>query len=51
LLNMERTIFTPHLGSAVAEVRLEIERAAAHSILEALAGKKPSGSIHDPVFQ
>lgn len=51
LLHMERTVFTPHLGSAVAEVRLEIERAAAHSILEAFAGKKPSGALHDLVFQ
>jgi len=51
LLDMDRTVFTPHLGSAVAEVRLEIERAAAHSILEVFAGKRPSGAIHDPVFQ
>ena len=37
LLQMkDKTLFTPHLGSAVARVRLEIERAAAENILVAL---------------
>lgn len=47
--NTERTLFTPHLGSAVKEVRLEIERDAARNILQALAGQRPSGAINDPV--
>lgn len=39
------TLFTPHLGSAVAPIRLAIERAAAHSILQALRGERPAGAI------
>ena len=35
------TFFTPHLGSAVKSVRMEIEREAALSILEALQGRIP----------
>jgi phosphonate dehydrogenase len=45
----DRTVFTPHLGSAVKEVRLEIEMAAARNILEALAGRRPSEAINDPL--
>jgi phosphonate dehydrogenase len=45
----DRTLFTPHLGSAVADARREIERAAASSILEALRGERPSEAINDPV--
>ncbi len=44
----ERTLFTPHLGSAVAQVRLEIERAAAGNILQVLRGERPSGAINQP---
>lgn len=36
-----RTLFTPHLGSAVARVRREIALRAAHNILDALAGRTP----------
>lgn len=42
LLAHDRTLFTPHLGSAVAEVRRQIEFAAAQSILDFRAGKPPS---------
>lgn len=45
----DRTLFTPHLGSAVASARREIERAAASNILQVLRGEKPSGAINDPV--
>ncbi len=45
----DRTLFTPHLGSAVARARLEIERAAANNILQALRGERPEGAINDPV--
>jgi phosphonate dehydrogenase len=45
----ERTLFTPHLGSAVASARREIELAAANNILQALRGERPSGAINDPV--
>ncbi len=44
----ERTLFTPHLGSAVSDVRRAIERAAATSVLEALRGETPSGAINAP---
>lgn len=46
LAHPERTLFTPHLGSAVAQARLEIELAAAHSILQALRGEKPTDAIN-----
>ena len=39
------TLFTPHLGSAVASVRLAIEHRAANNILEFLAGRAPPDEI------
>jgi phosphonate dehydrogenase len=45
----DRTLFTPHLGSAVADARREIERAAASNILQVLRGERPAGAINDPV--
>jgi len=47
LAHPDRTLFTPHLGSAVAQARLEIELAAAHSILQALRGEKPADAVND----
>ncbi|TED41736.1 phosphonate dehydrogenase PtxD [Pseudomonas aeruginosa] len=41
LLAHPNTLFTPHIGSAVRAVRLEIERCAAQSIIQALAGARP----------
>lgn len=41
-----KTLFTPHLGSAVARVRLEIELSAASNILAALLGNRPPGAIN-----
>ncbi|RJR30586.1 MAG: hydroxyacid dehydrogenase [Desulfobacteraceae bacterium] len=41
----DRTVFTPHLGSAVAEVRLAIERAAAASIIDVLEGRRPGNAV------
>jgi phosphonate dehydrogenase len=43
-----RTLFTPHLGSAVDAVRLAIEREAATNIMQALAGEVPSGALNRP---
>tara|TARA_R110002020_G_scaffold244450_3_gene458134 strand:+ start:10640 stop:11662 length:1023 start_codon:yes stop_codon:yes gene_type:complete len=43
-----RTVLTPHLGSAVTEVRRRIEYAAAQSIVEALAGRVPADAINAP---
>ena len=48
LSNRERTVFTPHLGSAVADVRLEIELQAADSILQYLDGDVPAGALDRP---
>ena len=48
LLRMrDRTLFTPHLGSAVDSVRCEIEREAASNILQALRGERPSDAINE----
>lgn len=44
----DRTLFTPHLGSAVAAARREIERAAAGNIIQTLRGERPSGAINNP---
>lgn len=44
----ERTLFTTHIGSAVREVRLAIERDAAENLLEAVAGLRPHGAINEP---
>ncbi|HXB22489.1 MAG TPA: phosphonate dehydrogenase [Candidatus Solibacter sp.] len=44
-----KTLFTPHLGSAVGSVRLEIELAAARNILQALHGQHPEDAINRPV--
>lgn len=49
LAQPDRTLFTPHLGSAVAEVRYEIEMCAARNIAEALSGRRPPDAINDPV--
>ena len=45
LLESDRTVFTPHLGSAVGDARLEIERIAANSILQALRGEIPDHAV------
>ena len=41
LLAHPNTLFTPHIGSAVRAVRLEIERCAAQNIIQVLAGARP----------
>ena len=46
LYDRERTLFTPHIGSAVIDVRRAIERDAALNILEALDGGTPHGAIN-----
>lgn len=46
--DVDRTLFTPHLGSAVDDVRLAIELEAARNILQALAGEAPQGAINRP---
>jgi phosphonate dehydrogenase len=43
-----RTVLTPHIGSAVIDVRREIEASAARSIIKAIRGETPSGAINVP---
>jgi hypothetical protein len=43
-----KTLFTPHLGSAVAEARHEVELRAARNIFEVLAGRCPPDAINQP---
>ena len=49
LTDTARTLFTPHIGSAVASVRLAIEMEAAANILQMLAGEVPRGAINRPL--
>ncbi len=44
----ERTLFTPHLGSAVAPVRRAIELEAALSIVDLAEGRVPRGAVNRP---
>lgn len=47
LLEHPHTLFTPHLGSAVAQVRRRIERRAAESIRQVLAGERPRDAVNE----
>lgn len=42
------TVLTPHIGSAVIEVRRAIEASAARSIIEVLADRRPADAINQP---
>jgi phosphonate dehydrogenase len=44
-----QTLFTPHLGSAVDEVRRKIELRAARNILQALRGQVPDDAVNKPL--
>ena len=44
----DRTFFTPHLGSAVERVRVEIGLRAANAIVQHLRGERPDGAVNDP---
>jgi len=46
LENTGQTLFTPHLGSAVDEIRRDIALEAAGNILQALRGETPRGAIN-----
>jgi phosphonate dehydrogenase len=41
-----RTLFTPHLGSAVIDVRRAIERRAAENVADALCGRTPRDAVN-----
>jgi phosphonate dehydrogenase len=49
LRDTERTLFTPHIGSAVDSVRLAIAMEAATNILQVLSGQVPQGAVNRPV--
>lgn len=48
LLTSEKTVFTPHLGSAVDRIRYDIAMQAACNIKDVFIGKKPEGAVNDP---
>jgi len=45
LLAHPRTLFTPHLGSAVVEMRRRIELCAARNVVDALMGRRPHDAV------
>ena len=49
LLQQSKTLFTPHLGSAVDEIRRRIALEAAQNILDLVQGKTPRGAVNKPV--
>jgi phosphonate dehydrogenase len=49
LVMADKTLFTPHLGSAVDRVRRDIALQAASSLLEGLGGAVPSGAVNRPL--
>jgi phosphonate dehydrogenase len=46
LADRDRTLFTPHLGSAIASVRQAIEHEAAENIVDVFQGKRPRGAVN-----
>jgi phosphonate dehydrogenase len=48
LRESDKTVLTPHLGSAVDRVRREIALQAAESLLQALRGEVPAGAVNRP---
>ncbi len=47
LLDHPNTLFTPHIGSAVTEIRRRIEKRAAENIRQALSGKRPPDAVNE----
>lgn len=43
----DKTFFTPHLGSAVHDIRRDIALEAAYNIVQALSGEVPQGAINN----
>ena len=41
------TLFTPHLGSAVDNVRFQIALTASRNMIQAVSGQQPEGAIND----
>jgi len=49
LLAHPRTLFTPHLGSAVDDVRREMSLQAARQVRQVLAGQRPDHAVNEPL--
>lgn len=49
LLRSAKTVLTPHLGSAVDGIRLDIAREAAESVMQCLSGERPKGAVNAPL--
>ena len=49
LLAHDRTLFTPHLGSAVDEVRREMSLEAARQVRQVLSGERPDHAVNEPL--
>ena len=47
LLEHPNTFFTPHLGSAVIDIRRSIELRAAENIRQALSGRRPPDAVNE----
>jgi phosphonate dehydrogenase len=47
LAQRERSVLTPHLGTGVLADRVELARAQALNVLDALAGRRPRGAVND----
>jgi phosphonate dehydrogenase len=48
LLAQPRTLFTPHLGSAVDEVRRQMSLEAARQVRQVLNGERPDHAVNEP---
>ena len=48
LLRHPRTLFTPHLGSAVDNIRRQMSLQAAHQVRQALDGSRPDHAVNLP---
>ena len=49
LLRHPRTLFTPHLGSAVTGTRRAMSLTAARQVRQALGGQRPDHAVNDPL--
>ena len=51
LAEQERTLLTPHLGSAVDAIRKQIAMEAAQNVVQVAKGLRPQGAINEPTGQ
>lgn len=48
LLQAERTVFTPHIGTGTVEARERLSLSTARQLIDALGGKVPTGLVANP---